>query len=180
MKNNKETNDDTRFKKRILFIIMLVILASILTIIGLLLYDNYIKQRESFNSTRIENSNTTHRRQNSIVEYDKPLIYLYPEQTTELCVTLGKPENIACSYPQYDKDGWQVIANPDGSLFDKDTGRSLYALYWEGNSKKSANFDDGFVVKKDDTISFLEEKLAILGLNEREAEEFIVYWLCKC
>ena len=107
----------------------------------------------------------------------KPIIYLYPEQTTELSVTLGNPENVTCSYPQYDENGWQVIANPDGSLIDKDTGRNLYALYWEGISKKFARFDDGFVVKKEDTSSFLEEKLAILGLNEREAEEFIVYWL---
>ena len=30
-----------------------------------------------------------------------------------------------------------------------------------------------------DTIKFLEEKLAILGLSEREAEEFIIYWLPK-
>jgi hypothetical protein len=37
--------------------------------------------------------------------------------------------------------------------------------------------DEGFVVKGEDSIKFLEEKLEILGLNEREAEEFIVYWL---
>ena len=28
-------------------------------------------------------------------------------------------------------------------------------------------------------VSFLEEKLAILGLTERETEEFIIYWLPK-
>ena len=38
---------------------------------------------------------------------------------------------------------------------------------------------DGFVVKGKDTIQFLEEKLEILGLNEREAQEFIIYWLPK-
>ena len=37
--------------------------------------------------------------------------------------------------------------------------------------------EDGFIVNKTDVASFLEEKLNILGLNEREAEEFIVYWL---
>ena len=39
--------------------------------------------------------------------------------------------------------------------------------------------NDGFVVKDEDTVSFLEEKLAILGLTERESEEFIIYWLPK-
>ena len=39
--------------------------------------------------------------------------------------------------------------------------------------------EEGFVVKGEDTIKFLEEKLEILGLNEREANEFIIYWLPK-
>ena len=109
----------------------------------------------------------------------KPIIYLYPEETTQLTVTLGKPENITCSYPKYDNDGWQVIANPNGDLEDVKTGRKLYALYWEGINNNNANLKEGFVVKSEDTISFLEEKLAVLGLNERESEEFIVYWLPK-
>ena len=37
----------------------------------------------------------------------------------------------------------------------------------------------GFVVKGEDTAKFLEEKLSILGLTEREVNEFIVYWLPK-
>ena len=56
----------------------------------------------------------------------------------------------------------------------------MYALYWEGESiKKNAKIDVGFCVKGEDSAKFLEEKLALLGLNEREAEEFIVYWLPK-
>jgi hypothetical protein len=38
---------------------------------------------------------------------------------------------------------------------------------------------EGFVIKGEDTIAFLEEKLAMLGLSEREANEFIIYWLPK-
>ena len=34
-----------------------------------------------------------------------------------------------------------------------------------------------YEVKKENIIPFLEEKLAILGLTEREANEFIIYWL---
>ena len=60
-------------------------------------------------------------------------------------------------------------------------GRSLYALYYEGKAFEAAFKveDEGFVVKREDTTSFLEDKLARLGLNEHEAEEFIVYWLPK-
>lgn len=113
----------------------------------------------------------------SDVEY-KPLIYLYPEQTTNVTVKLLKPENLITTYPKY-KNEWNVTAYKDGNLIDNQTGRSLYGLYWEGNKEPSAIKNEGFVIKGEETISFLEEKLAELGLTEREANEFIIYWLPK-
>ena len=106
----------------------------------------------------------------------KPIIYIYPQEETEVSVKVGYPENLTCTYPKYE-NGWEVTAYPDGSLKDVKTGRNLYALYWEGIRNKEENIDEGFVVKGENVASFLEEKLEILGLNEREAEEFIVYWL---
>lgn len=106
----------------------------------------------------------------------KPIIYLYPEEEIELSVKLGKEDNITCSYPEY-KNGWNVIAKPDGKLVDIETGRNLYALYWEGINSEECNLTEGFCIKGDETIKFLEDKLSVLGLNEMEAEEFIVYWL---
>lgn len=111
---------------------------------------------------------------------DKPIIYLYPTETTEVSVKLGNPEKLTCSYPKYKEEGWNVIAKPNGDLTDIETGRNLYSLYWEGkNENAKMNMKEGFVVKGEDTIKFLEEKLEILGLNEKEAEEFIIYWLPK-
>ena len=108
----------------------------------------------------------------------KPIIYLYPETEQEVSVELGNPELLSCSYPKYE-DGWKVLAKPNGDLTDLATGRNLYALYWEGKNYQFSNGKDGFMVKSEDSAKFLEEKLEILGLNEREAEEFIVYWLPK-
>ena len=106
----------------------------------------------------------------------KPIIYLYPEEEMQITVTLGKYEKVTCIYPEY-KDGWKVIAKPNGDLIDLNTGRNLYALYWEGVSNVDISDNSGFVVKGIDTAKFLEEKLAILGLSDREAQEFIIYWL---
>ena len=36
---------------------------------------------------------------------------------------------------------------------------------------------EGFCVKGEDTAAFLEDALSKLGLNRKEANEFIVYWL---
>lgn len=102
---------------------------------------------------------------------------MYPEETTEVSVKLGNTEKITCSYPKYNEKGWNVIAEPSGRLTDLNTGRELYCLYWEGKNTNKCNMNEGFIVKGEDTIKFLEEKLEILGLNQKEAEEFIIYWL---
>ena len=108
----------------------------------------------------------------------KPIIYLYPTDEIEVNVTLWIPENLSHTYPKYNSEKWRnVVANPNWDLEDIDTWRKLYALYREWKTYAGDNFTEWFVVKWEDTISFLEEKLALLWLNEREAEEFIVYWL---
>lgn len=110
---------------------------------------------------------------------DKPIIYLYPTEQMQVSVKLLNEKNLTCSYPKY-KNGWFVEAEPNGRLKDLTSNRKLYSLYYE--SKSNIEFkveDEGFVVKGEDTITFLEEKLSALGLTEIEAEEFIVYWLPK-
>lgn len=109
----------------------------------------------------------------------KPIIYLYPKQEMKIDVELGNCKNILCSYPKYNEK-WKVLAKPNGDLTYLKTGKNLYALYYE--SKNIVDFKmekDGFIIKGEDIAEFLEEKLEILGLTDREAEEFIVYWLPK-
>lgn len=108
----------------------------------------------------------------------KPVIYLYPDKDMNVNVKLGNTDNLLVTYPKYN-DGWNVYATKNGTLTDKN-GRNYYALYWEGNTYNIDNsIREGFVVKGKNTIEFLEEKLELLGLNERESNEFIVYWLPK-
>lgn len=109
---------------------------------------------------------------------DKPIIYIYPEKTTSVSVKLGKPDGLLYSYPSYEDDGWNVLASPDGKLTDLETGDDLYALYWEGEGYEYKHgFEEGFCISKSEIVPFLEEKLDLLGLNYKEKEEFIIYWL---
>ena len=107
----------------------------------------------------------------------KPVIYLYPEMKTDVTVTLDLDGELTCTYPAYE-NGWNVTAAPDGTLTDE-TGREYYALYWEGVTDTAFDLSAGFCVAGNDSAAFLEEKLAILGLSDREANEFIMYWLPK-
>lgn len=110
------------------------------------------------------------------VQVMKPVIYLYPEVQTEVTVKLNNEKALTHTYPKYVNE-WNVIASPNGNLVDKDTGRNLYCLYYESDDNTKLDMTEGFVVEGKDTIKFLESKLEILGLNEREANEFIIYWL---
>ena len=57
---------------------------------------------------------------------------------------------------------------------------SSKALYYESDNVIELKVEkDGFIVKGEDSAEFLEEKLKILGLTDRETEEFIIYWLPK-
>lgn len=110
-----------------------------------------------------------------IVEPEKPVIYLYPEEETEVSVNLDFSGKLTSTYPEYN-GGWKVTAKPDGTLFDEN-GREYYCLFWEGISKAEYDFSKGFCVSGDETMEFLEKALQKLGLSPKEANEFIIYWL---
>ncbi len=110
---------------------------------------------------------------------DKPVIYLYNydgsvnvrlEPTDELFITH--------TYPKYEKNGWDVIASPDGTLTNGSDMTYRY-LFWEGKSNHIWALSKGFCVKGEDTAEFLEEKLRDIGLNDVEINEFVIYWLPK-
>lgn len=105
----------------------------------------------------------------------KPVIYLYPREQTQVSVKLDIQGKLTCTYPAYG-DGWQVTAAPDGTLTDG-RGQTYNYLYWEGDTYAQWDMQEGFCIKGEDTAAFLEDALAKLGLNRKEANEFIVYWL---
>jgi len=106
----------------------------------------------------------------------KPVIYLYPEETTDVSVNIEFDGSFTCTYPEY-ANGWNVTAYPDGKIINKADGLEYNYLFWEGVSNKNYKIDKGFVVPGNETENFLKEKLSYLGLTPKEYNEFIVYWL---
>lgn len=109
---------------------------------------------------------------------DKPVIYLYPEQETDVHVELELTEaELSTTYPKYN-NGWNVTAYPDGKLINKADGTHHRYLFWDAvNCRTRFDFSKGFCVAGSDTERFLKEKLTYMGLTEEEMNEFIVYWL---
>ena len=107
----------------------------------------------------------------------KPVIYLYPEQETDVAVQVHFAHGgFTCTYPDYG-EGWQVTAQPDGMLTNHADGREYSYLYWEGEGRAVWDMSEGYVVAGADTAAFLQKTLAKMGLTPREYNEFIVYWL---
>ena len=72
----------------------------------------------------------------------KPVIYLYPEEETEVSVTLGLRRTLTATWPAYE-DGWQVTAQPDGTLHEA-AGNEYSYLFWEGESDTVYDFSKAF------------------------------------
>jgi hypothetical protein len=108
----------------------------------------------------------------------KPVIYLYPQRTEKVDVAMDYPAGFSFTEPAYDsKSGWHVMAEPNGSLTSLTDGKKYPYLFWEGNPV-TINYDlsRGFVVSGKQSVPFLREKLAYMGLNQSETADFVDYW----
>lgn len=108
----------------------------------------------------------------------KPIIYIYPEEDMDLTIKLGRTQLLLHTYPKYNKE-WNIHVSKNSNIYDYNTNRNYYSLYWEAIDNSKIDLSKGFVVKGSDTVSFLEQKLSLLGLNEREINEFVIYWIDK-
>ncbi len=110
-------------------------------------------------------------------KHKKPVIYLYPQQQTDVSVKVNYKGNFTVTYPSY-KNEWNVTAYPDGKLINKADSMEYSYLFWEGEAseKEQQSYTNGFVVKGEDTHTFLQTKLKEIGLTPKEYNEFIVFW----
>ena len=111
-----------------------------------------------------------------IIQVEKPVIYLYPENPLLVNVKVKPKGEFTFTYPTYD-NGWEVTASPNGELKIGDN-RYNY-LFWESQQHLTFNdFDlsQGSIVSKHSTISFLEKKLTEFGMNSKEQADFITFW----
>ena len=111
----------------------------------------------------------------TMIMSEKPVLYLYPKQKTDVTVKLDIKGEPLYLYPAYN-DGWDFTATPEGELqFGNDT---YNYLFWESENKGrfSMKTDRGFSVKGSETTIFLEEILSEAGFNSKEKADFITYW----
>ncbi|MFA5030838.1 MAG: hypothetical protein WC495_04575 [Patescibacteria group bacterium] len=130
----------------------------------------------------------------------KPVLYLYPQQPTLVHVEFQNPMRLTIDIPTY-AHGWNVLANPDGTLEDLQPQKtdcdsvntqhegSEYAksacetnqypyLYWAGQSYNLyPEATTGWIVTRENLNAFLNEKLDEVGLNEKEKNDMMSFWI---
>jgi len=116
------------------------------------------------------------RRFESAAEKCKPVIYLYPEAKGVFDVTVKPNGGFTQTIPPYD-NGWNVIATPESMITDTKTGTTYPYLYWEGVNTGIPEITEGWIVERELVSTFLDSKLALLGMNAKEIADFKEYWV---
>lgn len=110
-----------------------------------------------------------------LAECGKPVIYLYPTTSQKVSVKVGA--DVTVSEPKY-KNGWDVLAKPSGELTW--SGKKFDSLYWEGKGQGVyPAIAQGRVVETKNIEQELRGDLTKLGLNTKESQDFIDFWLLK-
>ncbi len=106
-------------------------------------------------------------------ECGKPVIYLYPEATTTVSVSVDAL--ITKSEPVYGEAGWLATAHPDGSLIVN--GQPYTSLFWDGyGNGVYPEIKQGFVVPTSRVLEVMSDHLRYIGFNTFEISEFVAFW----
>jgi hypothetical protein len=113
----------------------------------------------------------------------KPAVYLYPQTKQLINVQVfPKGELIHTDPPYQPGKGWTVNANPTGALFTmNDQPITNNYLYYESKlfDSEIQKPQKGWVIRPNELENLLNRILPQLGLNQKEQQDFMDYWLTK-
>lgn len=106
----------------------------------------------------------------------KPVIYLYPEEETDISVEVVPRGGFSLTIPEYG-DGWNVRATPEGVITNHEDNQEYPYLFWEGFGSPGYRMHDrGFVLRREEIACRLPILLHDLGLRGKEIDDFMEYW----
>lgn len=110
-------------------------------------------------------------------DVDKPAIYIYPEENSQFQIQLilKNSTRITESIPEYNS-GWDVFVEKSGRI----NSRYDY-LFYEAYIIKipSRQVGTGWCISQKNLKNELNDILLKIGLNQKETNEFLDYWLYR-
>jgi hypothetical protein len=143
---------------------------------NLFIGSNILHFQARYPGNKITQTQVTFYIHESMGEKAKPVIYLYPTTPTLVNVKVFPTRGVSKSDPPY-RQGWTVLAGPDGKLTDPVEEIGWPYLFWESPADRTYTGNEGFIVKTSELGKFFDEKLKILGLNAQEIRDMKEYWL---
>jgi len=103
----------------------------------------------------------------------KPNIYIYPEEKSQLIVTLNFPQGgmIVQSIPEYGK-GWNINVDTNGLI----NGKYNY-LFYESKQPYVWQENEGWIIKRSELKKFFNENMFSYGFGGNEILDFTDYWI---
>lgn len=103
----------------------------------------------------------------------KPNIYIYPEEKTDLTLSLIFPQGgrVVASIPEYN-NGWYFTVDTSGLIDD-----SYDYLFYESRQPDIWQLNKGWVVKRADLKDFFVENMKDYGFSDKEIKDFTDYWI---
>ncbi|MCR9173430.1 MAG: hypothetical protein NXI10_13095 [bacterium] len=106
----------------------------------------------------------------------KPILYLYPKESTQVSVNVHPVGDFTFVYPSIE-EGWIFECHPDGTLKRNDD--TYRYLFWESEQdipSEIINKKEGAVVSGQGAIQYLETCMQEFGMTSEEQADFITYW----
>ena len=116
----------------------------------------------------------THGEYGPQAECGKPVVYVYPETTTD--VTVKVDAYVTKSEPEYNPNqGWKATAHPDGTLIVN--GAEYKNLFWDGyGNGLYQKPESGVIVPTDTALAVMSDNLRTMGFIETEIADFVEFW----
>ncbi|MCL2159075.1 MAG: hypothetical protein FWH48_06690 [Oscillospiraceae bacterium] len=115
----------------------------------------------------------------NVENVEKPNIYFYGTEGTQIAVSFERPDLLTNSIPDYG-DGWTITQGPNGAIYDAFGEAHGYLFYESIADTFTFNKTKGFalrgaVTEKERARDF-RDILKLYGFNEAEICDFIEYW----
>lgn len=104
------------------------------------------------------------------IYYEKPVLYLYPEEKQVVTVEVHSPYEMIESIPPYN-EGWTVTVEPCGKI-DNHYDYLFYELFTDYDFSREA----GWVIKRSNFVQKMGGILSEIGLAGQEIDDFVDYW----
>ena len=103
---------------------------------------------------------------------DKPNLYLYPTQTTQVQVEIGLHSGceVTVSDPEYGT-GWDVNVEPSGLIDGQHT-----FLFYEAEVPHRFPKERGWVIPASEVVPFFNQLMNLYGFTAAETFDFVDYW----